>query len=193
VNCLGEQATVVYLLIPAFPDAARKHRGEVRGHLRGAAVLDKVSDETAVSGLVKISCSASHNVNAAFYQNAVPIVRELVVENETTEELSEITVHLIAEPPFMLPDVWRIDRIAQQTAHHLRLVDLKLDPAFLSGVNASQRGEIRVRVDARRYRRRACRPGERPSAIVLGRRQLGARAPCGIRTTDGSERRCHPA
>jgi hypothetical protein len=112
-------------------------------------VLDKTSNEIAVSGLVKISCSASDNVNAAFYQNAVPIIRELVVENDTTDELSEITVHLIAEPPFMHPGVWRIDRIAQQSSHHLRLVDLKLDSAFLSHVNASQRGEIRVRVDAR--------------------------------------------
>ncbi|WP_407156581.1 DUF3320 domain-containing protein [Bradyrhizobium sp. STM 3557] len=112
-------------------------------------MLDKKSDEPVVSGLVKVSCSASDNVNAAFYQNAIPIIRELVVENDTTDELPEITVHLIAEPPFMFPGVWRIDRIAPQTAHHLRLVDLKLDPAFLSGVNTSQRGEIRVRVVAR--------------------------------------------
>ncbi|SEH87233.1 DUF3320 domain-containing protein [Tardiphaga sp. OK245] len=109
-------------------------------------MLDKSPDENLPTGLVKIACSTSDNVNSAFYQNAVPIVRELVVENDRLEELGDVSVHLVAEPPFMSPGVWRIDRIAPQSMHHLRLVDLKLDPAFLSGVNAAQKGEIRIRV-----------------------------------------------
>jgi hypothetical protein len=32
--------------------------------------------------------------------------------------------------------------------HHIRSLDLKLDPAFLAGINASRRGELRILVEA---------------------------------------------
>jgi hypothetical protein len=57
-------------------------------------------------------------------------------------------VHLTAEPPFLTPGVWRIERIANQTIHHIRSLDLKLDPSFLAGINASRRGELRIQVQA---------------------------------------------
>lgn len=103
-------------------------------------------DEATVRA-VKIACIASDNVNIAFYQNAVPIVRELAIENRLGREATEISIHLTAEPPFLTPGVWRIDRIADQATHHIRNLDLKLDPAFLVGVNASRRGELRIRVE----------------------------------------------
>lgn len=97
---------------------------------------------------VKITCTASENVNVAFYQNAVPIIRDLAVENVLGRDLTDISVHLAAEPPFFTPGVWRIDRIADKAIHHIRSLDLKLDPAFLAGINASRRGELRIQLDA---------------------------------------------
>ncbi|MEH2565000.1 hypothetical protein [Bradyrhizobium sp. AZCC 2289] len=55
---------------------------------------------------------------------------------------------MTAEPPFLAPGVWRIERIANQAVHHIRSLDLKLDPAFLAGINASRRGELRILVEA---------------------------------------------
>jgi very-short-patch-repair endonuclease len=107
------------------------------------------SEEGMVAGAVKIACAAADNVNVAFYQSAVPIIRDLAIENESGRELSEISVHLTAEPPFLTPGVWRIERIADHAIHHIRTLDLKLDPAFLSGINASRRGELRIQVEAR--------------------------------------------
>jgi hypothetical protein len=60
-----------------------------------------------LKGGVKVACSAAENVNLAFYQNAVPIIRELAVENATGRDVSEIEVHLSSEPPFVAPGVWR--------------------------------------------------------------------------------------
>jgi very-short-patch-repair endonuclease len=101
-----------------------------------------------LSGELKISCAAADNVNVAFYQNAVPIIRELALENGLGRELSDIHVHLTSEPPFLSPGVWRIERIADQATHHIRSLDLKLDPAFLAGINASRRGELRIHIEA---------------------------------------------
>ena len=101
-----------------------------------------------MTGTLRITCIAADNVNVAFYQNAVPIIRDLAVENALGRDLTEISVHLTAEPPFLTPGVWRIERIADQTVHHIRSLDLKLDPAFLAGINASRRGELRIQVQA---------------------------------------------
>ena len=84
----------------------------------------------------------------AFYQNAVPIVRDLAVENTLGHDLTDISVHLTSEPPFLTPGIWRIERISDQAVHHIRSLDVKLDPAFLAGINASRRGELRIRVEA---------------------------------------------
>ena len=105
-------------------------------------------EATEVAREVKISCVASDNVNVAFYQNAVPIVRELAIENAIGCDLSNLSVHLTAEPPFLTPGVWRIQRVADQATHHIRSLDLKLDPAFLAGINASRQAQLRIRVDA---------------------------------------------
>lgn len=98
-------------------------------------------------GELKINCTAADNVNVAFYQNAVPIVRELAIENSTGRDLSELSVHLSAEPAFLTPGVWRIQHIANRATHHIRGLDLKLDPSFLAGINASRRAELRIRVE----------------------------------------------
>jgi len=109
-----------------------------------------MQDQTGETGsaVLTVACTAADNVNVAFYQNAVPIIRDLAVENALGRDLSEISVHLSAEPPFLTPGVWRIERIADQAVHHIRSFDLKLDPAFLAGINASRRGELRIQVEA---------------------------------------------
>lgn len=87
-------------------------------------------------------------MNIAFYQNAIPIIRELAIDNGLGSELSDVEIHLAAEPPFLTPGVWRIDRIADQATHHIRTLDLKLDPQFLAGINAARRGELRIQIKA---------------------------------------------
>jgi len=95
-------------------------------------------------GELKISCTVAENVNVAFYQNAVPFLRELTLENDIGRDLGEIAVRLSSEPPFVTPGVWRVDRIADKTTHHIPSLDLKLDPVVLAGLTASCRAEIHI-------------------------------------------------
>ncbi|KRR22382.1 DUF3320 domain-containing protein [Bradyrhizobium retamae] len=110
-------------------------------------MLDRDQSDHAVAG-IKVSCTVADSVNVAFYQNAVPIIRDLAVENALGSDVTGISIHLTSEPPFLTPGVWRIERIADQAVHHIRSLELKLDPAFLAGINASRRGELRIRVEA---------------------------------------------
>ncbi len=102
----------------------------------------------SVGGTLKVVCTAADNINVAFYQNAVPIIRELALENREGRDLRELSVHLTSEPAFMTPGVWHIEQIAAGATHHIRSLDLKLDPAFLAAINASRRAELRIRVEA---------------------------------------------
>lgn len=97
---------------------------------------------------LKITCSAAENINVAFYQNAVPIIRELTLENELGRDLTDISVRLSSEPAFLTPGVWRIDRLSDKATNHLRSLDLKLDSAFLAGLTASRRAELHIVVEA---------------------------------------------
>ena len=54
-------------------------------------------------GELKIACSVAENVNIAFYQNAVPFLRELTLENTIGRDLGEVVVRLSSEPPFCTP------------------------------------------------------------------------------------------
>ena len=79
--------------------------------------------------MLYVACSTAENINLAFYQNAVPIVRELSVGNESDTPVSGVEVHLSSEPGFVSPGVWRIDKIAPNDVHHLPTVDLRLHRA----------------------------------------------------------------
>lgn len=98
--------------------------------------------------LVFIRCAVSENINLAFYQNAVPFIRELAIENASSSDLNSIEVHLSSSPAFMMPGIWRIERIVDQNVHHLRVVDVKLDHAFLTTLVNPIRSEILVRVES---------------------------------------------
>ena len=95
---------------------------------------------------VRIECSVAANVNLAFYQNAIPIIRELTIANTSDSELRNIEAHLSSEPAFVSPGAWQISAISPQSDHHLRLVDIKLDHGFLAGLTAARRAELKIRV-----------------------------------------------
>ena len=97
---------------------------------------------------INVECIAAENVNLAFYDNGIPLIRDLSITNPTDADISGIEVHLASEPSFISPGIWRIEKIAANDTHHLKVVDLKLDHGFLAGLTASRRGEIRIRIEA---------------------------------------------
>jgi hypothetical protein len=97
---------------------------------------------------ILVECIAAKNVNLAFYDNGVPLIRELSVANFSDADVSNLEVHLSSEPSFISAGVWRIDRIASKDTHHLKVIDLKLDHGFLAALTTSRRGEIRIRIES---------------------------------------------
>ena len=99
-------------------------------------------------GMIIVECIAAENVNLAFYDNGIPLIRDLSIANQADTDIANLEVRLGSEPSFISPGVWRIEKIAAQDTHHLKIVDLKLDHGFLSGLTTSRRGDIRVRIES---------------------------------------------
>ncbi|WP_238121316.1 MULTISPECIES: DUF3320 domain-containing protein [unclassified Xanthobacter] len=78
----------------------------------------------------------------ASHQNAVPVLRALTITNLTPRDLTNCRLDVSAQPPFLRPRSWTIDRLA--AGDDLTLGDrrLDLDPGYLAGLNEAERGEI---------------------------------------------------
>jgi hypothetical protein len=108
--------------------------------------VEQLESKTNEPKSVKIACEAADNVNVAYYQNSVPIIRDLAVLNETENDLPDVSVRIASEPPFLNPGSQRIERIAAGSTHHVPTVKLELNSSFLSAITAARRGQITVEV-----------------------------------------------
>lgn len=84
----------------------------------------------------------------ASYQNAVPVLRSIKIENGTRCQFENMRLELSSSPPFLRPKSWTIDRLIR--GDHLSLADRKveLDSNYLAGLNEAERGEITLRLFA---------------------------------------------
>ncbi len=81
-------------------------------------------------------------INLAFYQNAVPVLRELVIINEGKETLQEVELSLQSEPAFIKSKIWRADAI--KAGQHFRITDLdvSLDGALLGRLTEAESARV---------------------------------------------------
>ena len=104
------------------------------------------SEAGAQAATVALSYLTSDHVNVAFFQNAIPILQGISITNNLADDLSNVVVSFSSEPPFLTPGSVTISGIKSGSQHHLPAPELKLDHALLSGLAASRRSEITVRV-----------------------------------------------
>jgi very-short-patch-repair endonuclease len=82
----------------------------------------------------------------ASYQNAVPVIRSLGIENGGGGHHVGCRVELTSSPPFLRPKVWTIDRLAPGDTLPLSDRKINLDSVYLAGLNEAERGEITLRL-----------------------------------------------
>lgn len=108
----------------------------------GAKLNDTVLNNPA------ISADISGSFTYASYQNAIPVVRSIRIENAGGQLHENIRVDLTSSPAFMRAKSWVVDRLAP--GDDLPLSDRKvdLDADYLAGLNEAERGEITLRLSA---------------------------------------------
>ena len=96
---------------------------------------------------VTIHSDFAAKINFACHQNSYAVLRQLRIENcSKTDSIEDLTVSLTANPPFLLPKTWRIDKLPREKSIDLTDRDVQMDGQFLLNNADTMRGEIRVEV-----------------------------------------------
>ncbi|WP_315760824.1 DUF3320 domain-containing protein [Sphingomonas sp. Y38-1Y] len=102
----------------------------------------------AVAANPTITADIAGSFTYASYQNAIPVVRSIRIDNTAGKHQENIRVDLTSSPAFLRPKSWTIDRLVP--GDNLPLADRKvdLDADYLAGLNEAERGEITLRLSA---------------------------------------------
>jgi very-short-patch-repair endonuclease len=113
---------------------------------QGHATVDAAAVERAPSPTIFSDIASSFTY--ASYQNAVPVLRGIGIDNQSERQIEALRLELSSSPAFLRPKTWTIDRIVP--GDHLPLGDRKveLDAGYLAGLDEAERGEIMLRLIA---------------------------------------------
>lgn len=95
---------------------------------------------------VQIQVTLADKVNLADFQNAVPVVRELSVVNETETELKSLRLTVTSEPSFIKPKTWHLDHVGAGQTVRIRDLDLSLDGPLLGRLTESDKAVVTFRL-----------------------------------------------
>jgi hypothetical protein len=90
----------------------------------------------------RIQVSLAPKINLAFYQNSVPVLRELVIINEGAEPLRQVELTLVSEPAFIKPKIWRVDTIDSNQNYRLTDLDVSLNGELLGRLTEAELAHV---------------------------------------------------
>lgn len=105
--------------------------------------MDETQPEASVKATeLKIETTLSAKLNLADFQNAVPLVRDLWLINETDQTHEQVELILTSDPPFLKPRRWRIDALTAGSRYPVRDLDLSLDGGLLARLTEAEMATV---------------------------------------------------
>lgn len=99
------------------------------------------------SKLMDVHAILVEKINFSCHQSAFAVLRELKVENLSSElSFSNLKVTLEASPAFLKSKSWTIDKLMAGSCLSMKDRDIELDGGFLYGLSESIRGAVSIRV-----------------------------------------------
>src|SRR5574340_1088441 len=92
--------------------------------------------------LLTITAALGAKLNLADFQNAVPILRELSVINNTSENLAELDLRIESTPAFLKTRHWHIDSVNAGQSCHIPDLDVQLDGSLLSRLTEAETATV---------------------------------------------------
>jgi len=99
-----------------------------------------------VEGYIKVGGNITKTINFAMQQNYVPIVRNLVIYNESQENVSNIDVKISFEPDFAKEFVYNVAEIKAGSSVEIAPVRISLKSEFLFSLTEKMVGTINIKV-----------------------------------------------
>lgn len=91
---------------------------------------------------IKAQVSIASKLGFTSHQNAVPLLRELVLHNESDQILQDLTLHLYTTPAVLEAKQWNIDRLVPGSSIDIRERDVKLNAEWLAELTESVLCEV---------------------------------------------------
>ncbi|KIS44347.1 DUF3320 domain-containing protein [Kosakonia radicincitans] len=91
---------------------------------------------------IKAHVSVARKLGFTSHQNAVPLLRELVLHNESDQTYQDLTLHLQTTPAVLEAKQWKIDRLLPHSSLDIRDRDIKLNAEWLAELTESVVCEI---------------------------------------------------
>lgn len=107
---------------------------------------DGDTEISATGSTPRIVIEAADSFNYAAWQNDVPLLHKLAIENLDGPELSSLTIELKTSPSFAREKRWLIDRIRSGETLALKDLDLEIDPAYLNRLDEAERGVLTLQL-----------------------------------------------
>ncbi len=101
-----------------------------------------VEPEVEPVKVVGIHSTVVAKLNLADYQNAVPVIRELRVVNETSTKYNDLVLTLTAYPEVFKPKTWRIDALIPDAFMPIPGHDLVLDGVLLGRLTEAENATL---------------------------------------------------
>lgn len=98
------------------------------------------SEPAVCQSVQQLVVEAAESFNYAAWQNAVPLLRSVRIDNTNGPELASLTVELKTSPAFARDKRWTIDRVGAGESLMIKDIDLDIDPAYLDGLDEAERG-----------------------------------------------------
>lgn len=103
----------------------------------------KLSNEARPLGqLLDVDATLIAKLNLADFQNAIPMLRELSIVNNSTEEAKEFELSMESSPAFLKPKLWRVDAVGAGQRYHITDLDVQLDGALLARLTEAENATV---------------------------------------------------
>lgn len=90
----------------------------------------------------RIEATLVSKLNLAYFQNSVPMLRELSIVNDATETIKDLELRLESVPAFLKSKRWRIDEIEGGSRYHITDLDVQLDGALLTRLTEAEKASV---------------------------------------------------
>ena len=95
---------------------------------------------------IKIEALIARKIGFASHQNAVPLVRELSLWNQSEQPFEDLVLSLGTDPAFVETRTWNIDRLNPGDRLSINERDIKLNAGYLAGLTESLGAEVVLRL-----------------------------------------------
>lgn len=106
----------------------------------------ELAEATLDTSKVEIQAVLATKIGFASHQNSVAILRDIAVSNLGDKACTDLSLELVADPPFLATKKWHIDRLDVGTTLQIPDRDVRLSAGFLNDLSESVRGTIALRV-----------------------------------------------